>query len=170
MAHQRLAEGHAVAKVVKNFQQTFAKPRGHALRRAVCRKGGLKRAQSFTQEYQTSAAKMPRFRSLSISMPELDLFERYLRARNLLQQYHFCTLSRKTDAGTQWFVKMVRANKLQPRDVLANAIIFALLPKYLGESKLSNGGLDSLRVRFLAGKSRGKKHCDVSKVCSILDF
>jgi len=65
---------------------------------------------------------------------------------------------------------MVRANKLQPRDALANAIIFALLPNYLGKNKLSNGGFDSLRVRFLVGKSRGKKHCDVSKVCSILDF
>lgn len=31
MVPQRLADGHAVAKVVKNLQQTFAKPRGHAL-------------------------------------------------------------------------------------------------------------------------------------------
>ena len=43
------------------------KERDHALTRAVCRKGGLKRAQSFTKAYQTRAAKMPRCRSLSIS-------------------------------------------------------------------------------------------------------
>lgn len=168
MAYQRLAEGHAVAKVMKNLQQTFAKPRGHALTRAVCRKGGLKRAQS---EGVPNESCQDATISFVVNLDaRVGLVWKVLACLKPSSAVWFLHLVEKIRCWHTVVCQNGEGKQVAAERCLANAIIFALLPKYLGESKLSNGGFDSLRVRFLVGKSRGKKHCDVSKVCSILDF